>query len=430
MKNLFSFLFILTLSTHTIAQKSVEMMSDSVAYLTAEQEAFMIDKETKSLLKTGPLQYERKLSNALSINLSVIPNFTVGVETVGSEDKLLLSNIFLQSEVELRYYYKLPRLIKEGKQANNLSSSYFGLGGRLNTSVYKNSESSLSSLNGSYEIYGVWGDQRRFMNYGFLDYGLELSYQNTRESNSSFDKTYHNFLLRTKTKVGIAFGKKYDIDEEAECPIFRCYLDRKSALRVNFNSLLAIAYGKTVYRPEKNTFQARINPNLSYEFKLGSSPFSINQDLNFSISFSNRESINRDVFGISAISADYALGGRYYYKMKSNIKKGKSGNNLSGTYFYTTCRYSFFDSQAIIDGQPFEEAYQFNDVFAEAGLGYQRSVLNGFYFNFQIGLVRKIASFGDNASDFPVNIPDIFVRTFSDNQPFLLSGSFNVGKMF
>jgi hypothetical protein len=107
------------------AQKSMRIAQDSIIYLTAEQEAFMIDKETKYLLKTGPLQFEQKLSEAFSINLLLAPELLYGRIFIPTSEETSLFSAYLQAETELRYYYKLPRLIKDGKQIQETTESFF-----------------------------------------------------------------------------------------------------------------------------------------------------------------------------------------------------------------------------------------------------------------------------------------------------------------
>ncbi len=107
------------------AQKSMRIAQDSIIYLTAEQEAFMIDKETKYLLKTGPLQFEQKLSEAFSINLLLAPELLYGRIFTPTSEETSLFSAYLQAETELRYYYKLPRLIKDGKQIQETTESFF-----------------------------------------------------------------------------------------------------------------------------------------------------------------------------------------------------------------------------------------------------------------------------------------------------------------
>jgi hypothetical protein len=419
MKNILTLVIVL-ITNCICAQESMGLSQDTVVYLTSEQEAFMIDKETKFLFKTSPLQFERKLSEAFSINLSIAPELLYGRKVTEDSNELFLSSIYLQSEAELRYYYKLPRLIKEGKQANNLSSTYVGLGGRYGETIYTSDKPISTSSRSSYSIYGAWGDQKRFLNYGYLDYGLELSYVRTKiDQNIISEEGIYSFVnLSTRTKVGFAFGKTYDIKEEVKCPIFKCYLDRKSAFKFNYNSLFGISIGKNNFISDKNQLTIRLNPNIAYEHKIGSSSFSVNQDLELYTLLSNTKGEQRDDFGISVYSLNYSVGVRYYESMKTNIKKGKSGNNLSGWYGFLRGSYEIFGSESTftgIDGEPIISKYRNETIRAEFGAGYQKTVLNDLYFDLQFGLRPILKSYGNpvNASTEAIFIVD-----------------FKVGKMF
>lgn len=402
MKNIYILLFAL-LGASLSAQEGKNIAKDTVAYLTAEQEAFMIDKETKYLFKTSPLQYEQKLSKAFSFNLLFVPELLFGRKLTADSDETYLSSIFLQGEAELRYYYKLPRLIKEGKQANNLSSSYLSFGGRYGKTVYRNDEPILTSSRSAYELFGAWGDQKRFLNYGYLDYGIELSYQRSSITQSPFseDGVFNTVSLSTRIKVGFAFGQNYDIKEETKCPIFKCYLDRKSAFKLNYNSLFAIAFGESLVSDSKNQLFIRFNPNIGYEYKIGSTSFSIDQDFGVSLSLSNTQGIDRNDFGISQYSIYYAIGGRYYFKLKSNINKGKSGNNLSGVYMFLRGSYDRYVSEftfTSING-PVISKYKNENIRAGFGIGYQKTVLNDLYFDLQFGFKPTLKSIGDEVNE-------------------------------
>jgi len=395
-------------------------LQDSILYLTAEQEAFMIDKETKSLFKTSPLQYEQKLGEAFSINLTVVPDLFYGRIISMDSDETYLSNIFLQGEAEIRYYYKLPQLIKEKKQANNLSSSYFAFGVKYGETVFNSDRNVFDNDRQTYQIFGAWGDQKRFLNYGYLDYGVEFGFSNSKAASigTSMNNTYRSFSLRSRTKVGFAFGKKYDIKEETKCPIFKCYLDRKSGLKINYNSLFSISYGKFSSNNSTNKFFARLNPNIAYELKIGNTAFSINQDLDFAISFSNSKGLDQNKFGINSVELDYELGGRYYLNLKSNIKKGKSGNNLSGTYLYLSGNYNQFHSEStFVDFNGNVIITKFNSKFINAGLGvgYQKTVLNDLYFDISYGFNARVNTIEDDSLTA---------------KPRLFKADIKVGKMF
>ena len=371
MKNILIVIFI-AVSAVMFGQSLDQYSQDTVLYLTAEQEAFMIDKETKYLIKIDPIGFERKISNAFSINAAFSPSYS------GSEG--------LQSFVstELRYYYKLSKLIKEGKQANNLSSEYFSAGLDYDGGLFGNSGVRLSS----YDYNISWGSQRRFLNYGYIDYGVKLGYESYRYDLTDFGGTSYNaklVRLSTKTAVGIAFGKKYKIKDVVRCPIFKCHLDRKSTFKLDFNKVFDLAYGTNSETNNNYQFIANINPNISYEHKIGASSFSINQELDFLLGFSSRISNHNPTSGFSKYSLAYTVSLRYYFQLKSNIRKGKSGNILSGVYWFGGASFNYGDSKLpLFDVNSGIEVSKHNYINMPVGIGYQKTLLNDFYYDFQI----------------------------------------------
>ncbi len=347
---------------------------DSVLYLTDEQEAFMIDKETKYLIKTGPLAYEQKLSESFSINTSIIPFYSTD------------NGFGIRSDLELRYYYKLSKLIKEGKQANNLSSEYFSAGVGYDGSPFIGDGRKNVSFN--YNIN--WGSQRRFLNTGYVDMGIELSYNTYENISSTGDQVTSSLVtLQNRSIVGVAFGKNYEISDVVKCPIFKCHLDRKSAMKFNLNKTFSMSYGSSSLYGGGNQFSASLNPEISYEKKLGSSAFSIDQELEIFVGASTRISNLNTSAGISEYSLGYTVALRHYYNLNKNIKKGESGNNLSGNYWYLGSSFQFGDSKLTFnDG---------NDVIGKQnylgipfGLGFQKTMLDSYYFDFQFGVNIKI----------------------------------------
>lgn len=349
---------------------------DSVLYLTDEQEAFMIDKETKFLFKTGPIGIERKLSQAFSINAVFQPRYSGRDGLRG------------KAGVEIRYYYKMPRLIREGKQANNLSSEYFSAGLGYDGDLALKNPFILKSLD--YSL--TWGSQKRFLNYGYFDYGIKLGYEDYVYDLSVYGfSTFEakSIRLSTKTAVGFAFGKNYKIDDVIKCPIFKCHLDRKTAFKLNFNKVFDIAYG-TTNKIDKYRLTATLNPNISYEYKLGSSAFSIDQDLDILIGFSTRISKLNPKAGISQYSLGYTVGLRHYFQLNSNLRKGKSGNNLSGVYWFASGSFQYGDSKLpALDEDINIQIGKHKYLDVHCGIGFQKTMLNDFYYDFQGGVQLK-----------------------------------------
>ena len=384
--------------------QSVDQFSqDSVLYLTTEQEAFMIDKETTYLIKTGPLGFESKLSQAYSINTIFQPGYT------------RLSGLNAKAGLELRYYYKMPKLIKEGKQANNLSSEYFSAGIGFDGDLGIRNPQILKSLH-----YSVsWGSQKRFLNYGYFDYGIKFGYEDFVYDLSAVGHTgleAKSIRLSTKTAVGFAFGKNYKIDDVIKCPIFKCHLDRKTAFKLNYNKLFDIAYG-TNSAINKYRLTATLNPNISYEHKLGSSAFSIDQDLDVLVGLSTKISKLNPKAGISQYSIGYTLGLRHYFQLNKNLRKGKSGNNLSGAYWFLSGSFQYGDSKLpALDEDINIQIGKHKYVDIHYGIGFQKTMLNDFYYDFQGGI--QLERFQEGIiGDLDSHFSDVYIN-------------FKVGKLF
>jgi len=368
-------LICMAISAAISGQTEDNYKQDSVIYLTDEQEAFMIDKETKYLIKLGPLAYEQKLSESFSINTSILPTYTSN------------NGFGIRSDVELRYYYKLSNLIKEGKQANNLSSEYFSAGVIYDGSPFIGDGRKNTSF--GYSIN--WGSQRRVLNIGYIDMGIELSYNTFENISSSGEQVISSFVtLENRSFVGIAFGKNYEISDVVKCPIFRCHLDRKSALKFNLNKSFSITYGSNSLYGDGNQLSVSLNPEISYETKLGRSAFSLDHKLELLLGASTRISNLNPNAGISEYSLGYTVALRHYYHLNRNIKKGVSGNNLSGSYWFLGGSFQYGDSKLPLNDED-EVIGNHNYLSIPFGLGFQKTLLESYYFDFQFGLDIKPA---------------------------------------
>ena len=110
-------------------------------------------------------------------------------------------------DAAVRYYYSLPRRIRQGKSANNLSANYFsvqvdntwqgvnrvaslGQFTFLETSTYRTSYVSL--------LYGI---QRRLGKHGYVDFNLGGAYQPKRWG--AYNR--RRFFLDSNLSIGFAF---------------------------------------------------------------------------------------------------------------------------------------------------------------------------------------------------------------------------------
>ncbi|MEO0332112.1 MAG: hypothetical protein AAF223_10565, partial [Bacteroidota bacterium] len=113
----------------------------------------------------------------------------------------------------VRYYYALPRRIKRGKSANNLSANYFSIQSRnswigveanypiigTNPTVY--TSEAIFSRNNSFSI--LYGLQRRLGKYGYIDANLGYFY-NPSFRNDPFRENWE-FNIEANFSIGVAF---------------------------------------------------------------------------------------------------------------------------------------------------------------------------------------------------------------------------------
>lgn len=393
MNNIITALIFLLIGGSTLyAQSFQQDLKDSVIYLSPQDEAFMIDKETKYLFKISSeensladiatnqsfsVAFERKLSKAFS--LSVMANSPRSYD-LWNQQNILVKTLYWRVGAELRYYYHMPGKIKQKKQANNLSGAYFGA--QFVRGFYTGNEYYSTVNNNAYSIsYGI---QKRFLNRGFVDFYLSLGNTNFRD----------NLSLSAGVRAGLALGKNYQLSDDLICPIFKCHSNKKHALKINFLRRWSLQWNNVPAFVSSGDFWFLfISPNVSQEVKIANSPLSFEHDLETSLSFSSLR-IQSDNFGINNYILRYHAGLRFYHGMMNRIKRGQSGNNFSGMYSFARTkleRYSYynfgFDSET---GGRFPREIIQKEVEAQVGVGYQKEVLERLYFDLGIGATRDI----------------------------------------
>jgi len=351
--SILSILTILGLVTFhsSINAQNEKQFTDSVLYVTPVDEAFMIDKKTRlNEYIAFSAAFEQKLSPSFSI--SPFAHFTY----FKSLDRSYTS---INYGAELRYYHKMKNLIKNKKQANNLSSNYFS-----------------------------------------------LSYQSNTKTN--FFKS-HEIAIISDLSIGFGFGKTYKLSEESKCPIFKCYTNRKSAIKINLNNTLGF---------EKNNFpgfygfdwRVYFNPNIIYEHKIANSAFSIENDLQVYLSTGSFRD-NPDNSTSYYLNNNVRL--KYYVHQKRDISNGKSGNNLSGQYIFAGSNFYTGKSDIIFydtDEKIFKYASRtIESMGISAGYGIQKEVLKNLYIDIYLGASKTLSYDADG--DYFI---DKKVRLFSN----------------
>lgn len=372
MKQLFFTIIFHLVFVASIAAQSSNMWPDSVIYVTPEDEVLMRDKQARTLLKIGSdLAFEAKVSKALSLNVELLPNFLTHEDNFG-----------LGYGVGARYYYKMADRIRSGHQADNLSGRYItaNIGQSFNFSSLPDTSSFEAGWGASIGI----GNQQRYLENEYFDFRLDLDYLSVADDDVLFSS--ETFSLRTKSAYGFVFGKKHEVDKSKICPLIKCYEDRKLAIKINRNNLFSLS--RAEFASGNVNWNLRLRPRVGFEYKLGNSAFSVEQDISTLLHFSTMQGTQSD-FGLSSYKLSYTAGFRYYYRMKKKVLAGESGNNLNGSYCYTNFQHLYN-----YDRDP-AERYKNGSLLL--GIGNQKEIINRIYLDakFAIGVVM----YGRDSSD-------------------------------
>lgn len=388
-----SILFIIILSAVALVGQEASIMLDSIIYITPEDEVLLRDKEAKYLAKLGSdISFELKVAKAFSVELELFPN-------------IISFTHDLEFSLGARYYYQMASRIKAGKQANNFSGNYVsGMIGK-GISFYPQRYGNRTAY-----ILGI-GTQQRYLQNEYFDFGLMIAYQ----SNNTTRGTQSLFTIFTESNYGFVFGKKHEINEANLCPVVKCYQDRKSAIKFNRNNLIYLSYAEFF----DNSLVFWLRPNVGYEFKLGDSAFSVNQELSTALIFATSGMRGITSLGLVNFDLTYSLAGRYYYRMKKKILAGEQGNNLSGSYMYAKFKNQYlWDKGQISTG---------SNGSVLLGIGRQTRITGSLFLDAQLGIGPQI--YGDVISLIPGNVISP-IRDFNIISGVDIELRFAIGYMF
>ena len=359
---------------------STETHYDSVVeYLTPMEYAFMLHEETNWLFKASMVAYweygrvagnlklsiEKKIANGFSLN-AVLFNY--------SSSKLGLSpsdNFGIESSLESRWYYKNHKNIRDNIPTANLSGGYVALGAGYRKAYHAvyDRETGYSDLE-FIPLYAKWGVQRRFLKRGFVDVGLMAGWNKSLSGD-----TWSTLFFNTYVDVGLAFTRdKYKLDFDKLCPVLRCHAEDRFLLKTNLVNIINLAY-------VRESLIGSIEPNIAAEFKLGTSPFSINTKLGSKFQYSKVQNYDAEIF---SINPELTIEGRYYYNLHRRMLKGKSGNGLSANYISLGGTYlgGYYNSTSGGNNRREESSF----VGIKAGTGIQRLISNHLYLDMNIGV--------------------------------------------
>lgn len=289
---------------------------------------FMTRVPTRNLFKAGYTSsdargigivagYEYKVLPQLSIEASLYKktNNTGDGIFVNAFKKQWAKDLWIGAKV--RWYYTMGKRIEKGLNANNFSGAYLAasIDRRLGNLDY------FSIINSNRHTIGLTtGFQSRVFNRGHIDISLGAYYLDQDRTNVNryypyLSRNLRNryFILATQMTVGVAFGDwKRNVPTET-CEVLLCDEEISNQWKLRFPEA-SLGLG-----------QRSLRLGIAREAKFGNSPFSM--DIN-----ANAELYDTELTRMKGFSIKTGLQGRYYFLQPMQIRRGKSGNNLSGFY--------------------------------------------------------------------------------------------------
>lgn len=341
-------IFLLAIASLTAkAQDTVSISyseeSDTLAkqrFLDRYENVFMTKVPTRHMFKVGLSQYYQARTFALSDDRTInstslhlgyefkfLPAFSIALS--GHIPYYDLQTPFRESfqntvlDAQLRWFMNMGRRIRKGKSANNFSGNYLA--------IFYNMP---STKDDDPRIGLKLGFQRRFLNFGFMDFAIAL------EQGTPFFHygLVNNWDLSTQASFGLACGDWKKADIGPLCDVFLCDEHLSSQWKIRLPELTLGRY------------MVRIRTAFAYEKKFGTSPFSINFQLNadHSDGFNDIRS-PEPIFGYRYTrsrskekAASFSIQPRYYFLSKIQKMRGKGGHGFSGPYAGVNTAYVYY----------------------------------------------------------------------------------------
>lgn len=340
------------LSAQEINSVETIKTDSSIQFLSPTEYAFMMHEETNWLFKVGaffgPEHYTNYGGSSIgaSVEARIAKSFTLdlgtGLSFINSSTpaatRLLVNS---NSNLSLRWYYKLNEQRKKLGVKNHMSGNYFfaNVGYTSLNFIADDGNQDIIAINHVKErkvIVGLgWGLQRRFLGKGYLNMGISSGLEMPIASNGET-----SFYLSSSMSVGFAFAKdKYNLNQDQLCPVIKCHESASLVFKSNFLNVINITL-------ESNTRDIYIRPNIIVEKKIGASPFSLQANAIVGINYYYRNdriysSSYFDYGEGSNLQLEGGLEARWYYNLKKRILKGKTGNGLSANYIGLGAQHTY-----------------------------------------------------------------------------------------
>lgn len=409
MKKLFLFLCLLnsaraqndsTRITHTQEAGTLKKQE----FVSAADYIFKTREETKWLLKanytgkltgrsiTGDLEYTLELGGEVKLTPSFSINALVGYNH--KEEEAIRG--FLYGQIEPRWYYNMARRISKGQSANNFSGSYLAVKAiRFMERVPDTEGITLVIPQDRFML--SYGKQYRMFTHGFFDFSVNAGWQRDSkhtpvyvydnvkkqyQSMGSQISPQHGFVASSEIRLGLVLSKLSQKTSVPVCDVFRCFEEEKRLFKIDMTKLFYIA-------PDN----INISLSIAYERKIKQSVWSLNQEVRIDYDYH----YNHTVFSANSSTTEkgngftvrYVVQPRYYYSLKKRISRGKSANNLSGTYValhnVNTLYHTFLPLSA-------EQAHLRTRLVPALGAvwGIQQRLFTHGFVDANIGVVRKL----------------------------------------
>lgn len=293
--------------------------------------------------------------------------------------------------VEGRWYHDMKKRIEKGRSANNFGGKYLALQAHLDNNP---------TLNNAWESKKIdlrYGLQQRYMRNGYFDASIGAGIGNY------FSGVDWSTLFSTDQKfiVGLAafLPKMKDSTQRGDlCDILHCQDEQNQMLKINLFNVFNVW-------ATPNYHNVRVAPSITFEKKIGRSPFSVEATLeadyisNKNNNYVTTYDLSGSIINISRYTNRYAYGSwyatgelRWYHNMRKRVLQGRSGNNLSGGFLAlqidkgslikNSARYTTTDGSSRSVGYLFGLDYWAGNFV----IGNQQRLFNEGFFQYKFGM--------------------------------------------
>lgn len=329
---------------------------------------------------------------------------------------------------EIRWYYQLPKRIRQNLSANNFSGNYIGIRFSSNINLHENELQTIRVLYGGGD-QNKWntdyflekfkqttevryGIQRRFLKHGLIDFGInigissferatqQLAFKNADNAiygtGNPFERVEsitvttnpnrYEWYVSSNFRLGLTIGDFKKRQKAPLCDVLQCFEDESSLVKLSWPS---IQIGQT---------NQSALMSFAYEHKIGKSAFSINNQINYAFraTKTQRPLTNGIIRTRNYQNSNLALTSevRYYILQAARIKRLNKGNNLSGLYLSTPVNiYLINNKDRTTDNNVSTYGGRYHNLFSDIGLkvGFQQKLFSKGYID--LGLSANTAIF-------------------------------------